>query len=112
MLPLYLRPLRWLAFVGLATACAPTYQLGLKPAHATGLFAEGREQVRAVADALQQKAALLQDHALRKVILAPGQQVRGYLYFPRCDAADGLALKAPVGSRVVPLEFARVRRRQ
>ena len=28
MLPLYLRPLRWLALVGLVAACAPTYQLG------------------------------------------------------------------------------------
>lgn len=280
MLPFYLRPLRWLALVGLATACAPTYQLGLKPAHATGLFAEGREQARAVADSvevrlsfvcyeptrvvfeaeyrnptrrsllvdpaafhyeanrlpapapgpkakrpkplpgtqvtaavaaasmslplpplppravaafdpepeitflratagkeaqkaarfdwlglglaaaslatdvasigkretpaqfqnraaihdaavtyntisaaakiehavaaevMQQRAALLQDYALRKVTLAPGQQVRGYLYFPRYDAADGFVLKAPVGSTVVPLEFAQVRKRQ
>ena len=275
-----LRPLRWLALAGLATACAPTYQLGLKPARPTGLFAEGREQVQAVADTvevrlsfvcyeptrvvfeaeyrnptrhalvvdpaafqyeasrrpapafepharrpkplpgtevtaavaaasmalplpplpprpvpafdpepeitylrataakeatkaarfdwlglalgaaslatdvasigrretaaqfqsraaihdaavtynaisaatkiehalaadvLQQRAAHLQDYALRKVTLTPGQQVRGYLYFPRYDAADALLVKAPVGSRVVPLEFAQVRRRR
>ncbi|MBD2720651.1 MULTISPECIES: hypothetical protein [Hymenobacter] len=280
MLSLYLRPLRWLALVGLATACAPTYQLGLKPVKSTGLFAEGREQAQAVADSvevrlsfvcyeanrvvfeaeyrnptrrslvvdpaafqyeanrlpapaaepkakrpkplpgaevtaavaaasmslplpplppqavaafdpepeisalkakadkeaekasrfdwlglglaaaslatdvasigkretaaqyqnrvaihdaavaynvissatkiehavaaevLQQRAALLQDYALRKVTLEPGQQVRGYLYFPRYDAADGFVLKAPVGSTVVPLEFAQVRTRQ
>ena len=30
--------------------------------------------------------------------LEPGQQVRGYLYFLRYDAADGLVVKAPVGS--------------
>lgn len=63
------------------------------------------------ADVLQQRAAHLQEYALRKVTLEPGQQVRGYLYFPRYDAADALVVKAPVGSRVVPLEFAQVRRR-
>ena len=63
------------------------------------------------ADQLQQRAAHLQEYALRKVILEPGQQVRGYLYFPRFDAADALLVQAPVGSRVVPLEFAQVRRR-
>ncbi|MET4075590.1 hypothetical protein [Hymenobacter sp. UYCo722] len=64
------------------------------------------------ADQLQMRAAHLQQYALRKVTLEPGQQVRGYLYFPRYDAADALVVKAPVGSRVVPLEFAQVRRRQ
>ncbi|MBH8571070.1 hypothetical protein KB206_19405 [Microvirga sp. STS02] len=280
MLPFYVRSLRWLALAGLATACAPTYQLGMKPTRATGFFVEGREQAQAVADSvevrlsfvcyeptrvvfeaeyrnptrhalvvdpaafqyeasrradagfdfkgrrpkplpgtevsaavaaasqwlalpplppkpvaafdpepeiaalhnqaeneaakaaridwfgialsaaslatdvasigkretvaqyqsrtsirdaafaynvvsaankvehavtadvLQQRAAMLQDYALRKVTLEPGQQVRGYLYFPRYDAADGLVVKAPVGGRMVPLEFAQVRRRQ
>ena len=64
------------------------------------------------ADVLQQRAAHLQEYALRKVTLEPGQQVRGYLYFPRYDAADGLVLQAPVGSRVVPLEFSQLRRRR
>ncbi|MDQ2794154.1 MAG: hypothetical protein M3Y12_09125 [Bacteroidota bacterium] len=280
MLPRYLRPLRLLALAGLATACAPTYQLGLKPAQATNLFVEGREQAQATADSvevrlsficyegsrvvfeaeyrnptthalvvdpaafryeasrrpaptydlkgrrpkplpgtevtaavaaasqsvvlpplppkpvaafdpepeitmlratadreaakaaridwfgvalstaslvssvvsinqretvahyqsraaiqdaafaynavsaatkighamsaevLHQRAAQLQEYALRKVTLQPGQQVRGYLYFPRYDAADALVVRAPVGSRVVQLEFAQVRRRQ
>jgi hypothetical protein len=282
MLPFYFRSLRWLALAGLVTACAPTYQLGLKPAKTTGLFAEGREQAQAVADSvevrlsficyeptrivfeveyrnptrhalvvdpaafqyeasrlptptpvpgqklkspkpqpgtevtaasaaaslalplpplppqpiaafdpepeiialrdhadseaakaarfdwlglalgvasiatdvatigrretvaqyqtraaihnvavtynvisaatkmehaataeiMQQRAANLQEYALRKVTLEPGQQVRGYLYFPRYDAADGLVVHAPVGSRVVPLEFAQVRKRR
>ena len=61
------------------------------------------------AEVLQQRAAQLQEYALRKVTLEPGQQVRGYLYFPRYDAADALVVQAPVGSRVVPLEFAQVR---
>lgn len=282
MLPFYCRPLRWLALAGLATACAPTYQLGLKPARSTNLFVEGREQAQAMADSvevrlsfvcyeptrvvfeaeyrnptrralvvdpaafqyeasrlpasppvpgqklkrpkplpgtevtaavaaasmalplpalppravaafdpepeitalhdkaaseankaarvdwlglalgaaslavdvasigkretvaqyqsraaihdvavtynvisaatkmehavtadvLQQRAAMLQEYALRKVTLAPGQQVRGYLYFPRYDAADGLVVKAPVGGNMVPLEFAQVRVRR
>ncbi|GAB2874442.1 hypothetical protein [Hymenobacter ruber] len=280
MLPFYVRSLRWLALAGLATGCAPTYQLGMKPTRATGFFVEGREQAQTVADSvevrlsfvcyeptrvvfeaeyrnpshhalvvdpaafqyeasrlpapvpgpkakrpkplpgaevtaavaaasmalplpplppnavaafdpepeitalrskadseatkaakfdwlglalgaaslatdvasigkretpaqyqsraaihdaavtysvistaakiehavaaevLQQRAAMLQDYALRKVTLQPGQQVRGYLYFPRYDAADGLVVKAPVGGNMVPLEFAQVRRRQ
>jgi hypothetical protein len=64
------------------------------------------------ADVLHQRAADLQGYALRKVTLAPGQQVRGYLYFPRYDTADGFLVRAPVGSNVVPLEFAQVRTRQ
>jgi hypothetical protein len=64
------------------------------------------------AEVMQQRAAMLQDYALRKVTLAPGEQVRGFLYFPRYDAADGFVVKAPVGSGVVPLEFAQVRKRQ
>lgn len=63
------------------------------------------------ADVLQRRAAQLQDYALRKVTLAPGQQVRGYVYFPRYDAADGLVVTAPVGRRAAPLEFVQTRRR-
>ena len=76
------------------------------------LSAATRIEHAVAADILQQRAAHLQEYALRKVTLAPGQQVRGYLYFPRYDAADGFVLKAPVGSTVVPLEFAQVRKRQ
>ena len=76
------------------------------------LSAATRIEHAVAADILQQRAAHLQEYALRKVTLAPGQQVRGYLYFPRYDAADALVVQAPVGSRVVPLEFAQVRRRQ
>jgi len=64
------------------------------------------------AEVMQQRAANLQEYALRKVTLEPGQQVRGYLYFPRYDAADGLVVRAPVGHTGVPLEFTQVRKRQ
>ncbi len=63
-------------------------------------------------EVLRQRAAMLQEYALRKVTLAPGEQVRGYLYFPRYDAADALVVQAPVGSGLVPLEFAQVRVRR
>ena len=64
------------------------------------------------AEVLQQRATNLRDYALRKLTLQPGQQVRGYLYFPRYDAADGLVLEAPVGTGTVPLEFAQTRVRR
>lgn len=64
------------------------------------------------AEVMQQRAADLQEYALRKVTLAPGFQVKGYLYFPRYDAADALVVNAPVGSSAVPLEFVQVRRRR
>ena len=80
---------------------------------AYGMISAATKVEHAVAaEVLQQRAAHLQEYALRKVTLAPGQQVRGYLYFPRYDAADALVVKAPVGTRVVPLEFAQVRKRQ
>ena len=61
---------------------------------------------------MQERAASLQEYALRKVSLALGYQVRGYLYFPRYDAADGLVVQAPVGRKAVPLEFVQVRTRK
>ena len=64
------------------------------------------------AEVMQARAANLKDYALRKVTLAPGEQVRGYLYFPRYDAADGLVVKVPVGSTVAPLEFVQTRVRR
>ncbi|MCC3152330.1 hypothetical protein Q3A66_03615 [Hymenobacter sp. BT770] len=64
------------------------------------------------AEAMHERAANLQEFALRKVSLAPGYQVRGYLYFPRYDAADGLVVQAPVGRSAVPLEFVQVRTRR
>ena len=64
------------------------------------------------AEVMQARAANLQNYALRKVTLEPGQQVRGYLYFPRYDAADGFVVRAPVGSSIVPLEFTQTRVRR
>ncbi|OGX85816.1 hypothetical protein [Hymenobacter glacialis] len=64
------------------------------------------------AEVMQQRAANLQEYALRKVTLQPGHEVRGYLYFPRYDAADALVVRAPVGSTMVPLEFAQKRTRR
>jgi len=66
----------------------------------------------AAAEVMQQRAANLQEYALRKVTLAPGYEVRGYLYFPRYDAADALVVRAPVGSRAAPLEFVQTRQRR
>lgn len=64
------------------------------------------------ADVLQARAANLQEYALRKVTLAPGQQVRGYVYLPRFDTADGLLLRLPVrDEEAVNLTFAQTRRR-
>jgi hypothetical protein len=61
---------------------------------------------------MQARAADLQEYALRKVTLEPGFEVKGYLYFPRYDAADALIVKAPVGAATVPLEFKQVRTRR
>ena len=50
----FLRSWSFGALVGLAaTACAPTYQLGMKPARPSGLFTDGREQVQALADSVE-----------------------------------------------------------
>ena len=64
------------------------------------------------ADVMQQRAANLQEYALRKVTLEPGHEVRGLLYFPRYDAADALLVKAPVGNKAASLEFVQVRTRK
>jgi hypothetical protein len=61
------------------------------------------------AEVLAGQAERLRDFALRKVTLAPGEQVRGYLYFPRYDAADELKLTVPLGRQQVPLRFLQIR---
>lgn len=53
MAPFHVRSLPLLALTVLTTACAPTYQLGLKPAQSTNLFVEGREQALAPADSVE-----------------------------------------------------------
>ena len=64
------------------------------------------------AEAMQLRALSLQDYALRKVTLEPGQQVRGLLYFPRFDAADTVRILAPVPGGVLPLEFVQTHTRR
>lgn len=64
------------------------------------------------AEALHLRALNLQDFALRTVTLEPGQQVRGYLYFPRFDAADAVQVLAPVPGGTLPLEFVQTHTRR
>ena len=74
--------------------------------------AAARVEHAVTADVLHARAANLQEYALRKVTLQPGQQVRGYVYLPRFDTADGLLLRLPVGAAAaVPLEFVQTRQR-
>ncbi len=64
------------------------------------------------ADALHLRALNLQDYALRKVTLEPGQQVRGFVYFPRFDAADTVRVLAPVPGGSLPLDFVQTHTRR
>ncbi len=74
--------------------------------------AANKMQQAITADVLQARAANLQEYALRKVTLAPGQQVRGYVYLPRFDTADGLLLRLPVRDGMgVDLGFEQTRQR-
>ena len=74
--------------------------------------AANKVQQAVTADVLHARAMNLQEYALRKVTLAPGQQVRGYVYLPRFDTADGLLLRLPVrDNAAVLLPFAQTRQR-
>ena len=64
------------------------------------------------AETMQLRALNLQDYALRKVTLEPGQQVRGYLYFPRYPTADTVRILAPVPGGRLPLDFVQTHTRQ
>ena len=66
----------------------------------------------ATAQALAQRAETLRQYALRRVRLLPGQQVRGYVYLPRFDEADGLRVLAPLGRRQVALDFVQTHQRR
>ncbi len=66
----------------------------------------------ATAGAMAQRADMLSQYALRRVVLQPGQQVRGYVYLPRFDQADGLQILAPVGRRQVPIDFVQTHQRR
>jgi hypothetical protein len=64
------------------------------------------------AETMAIRAEQFSQYALRRVQLLPGQQVRGYVYLPRFDEADGLRVLAPVGSRQVPLDFVQTHQRR
>lgn len=64
------------------------------------------------ADALAWHAAQLRDFGLRQGTLLPGQQVRGYVFLPRFDAADSLRVLAPLGQGQAILDFAQVHQRR
>lgn len=66
----------------------------------------------ATAGAMAQRADVLSHYALRRVVLQPGQQVRGYVYLPRFDQADGLEVLAPVGHQQVALSFVQTHQRR
>lgn len=49
---------------------------------------------------------------LRKNTLLPGQGIRGYVYFPRADAADILRLVLPLRAQPLLLSYSQLRSRQ
>lgn len=64
------------------------------------------------AEALARRAAQLRDYALRRTSLRPGQQVRGYVYLPRFDPADGLRVLAPLGTGQAAFDFVQTHQRR
>ncbi|GAA4353539.1 hypothetical protein GCM10023185_14270 [Hymenobacter saemangeumensis] len=77
-------------------------------------IASGANKVRQAitAEELRRQSGRLQEHALRKVTLQPGEQVYGLVYFPRIDTADTLRLQAPGPNGPVPLEFIQTHTRE
>jgi len=45
-------------------------------------------------------------------VLEPGQQVRGYVFLPRFDHADGLEVLAPVGQQLHSFAFVQSHQRR
>jgi hypothetical protein len=78
----------------------------------TAISNASRVRHAATAGALAQRAELLRQYALRRVVLRPGEQVRGYVYLPRFDQADGLRVLAPVGQQQVALDFVQSHQRR
>ena len=74
----------------------------------------GSNRVRhaATAGALARRAAQLRDFALRRTSLLPSQQVRGYVYLPRFDPADGLRVLAPLGTGQAAFDFVQTHQRR
>lgn len=66
----------------------------------------------ATAEELAWHAAHLRDFGLRQGPLLPSQQVRGYVYLPRFDAADSLRVLAPLGRGQAALSFVQEHQRR
>ncbi len=66
----------------------------------------------ATAEALARRATMLREYALRRVVLQPGEQVRGYVFLPRFDHADGLDVLAPVGQQLLSFRFVQAHQRR
>jgi|SRR6476661_1081947 len=64
------------------------------------------------AEELRRQSGSMQEYALRKVTLQPGEEVYGLVYFPRVDTADSLRLHAPGPNGPVPLEFIQTHTRE
>ncbi len=77
----------------------------------TAVASARRASQAVTAEAMAGAAARLRDFALRPGRLLPGQQVRGYVYLPRFDEADGLRVLAPLGKRQVTLDFVQTHQR-
>lgn len=68
-------------------------------------FDEQREQHAQQADNLYSRQHTMQAVALRKTKVKPGEYVRGYVYFPRTDAARRLRVVVFFNERPVAFDF-------
>ncbi|GAA4013038.1 hypothetical protein GCM10022408_27390 [Hymenobacter fastidiosus] len=111
-------------FEGSIKAINPEQKLdGLTAAVAYNVSESQRAMLLAPVDYAQQhrieySAAVLQAqtqkkeveaHLLRKNTLAPGQGIRGYVYFPRTDGADVLRLELPLRANPVVIPYKQLR---
>jgi len=77
-----------------------------------GINSDTRAHHASIIHTLAQRAGQLRKFALQRVQLQPGQQVRGYVYLPRFDAADGMQVLAPLGREPVALNFVQTHQRR
>ncbi|QJX45414.1 hypothetical protein HMJ29_00070 [Hymenobacter taeanensis] len=75
-------------------------------------YTNQRLEHAAAAEQLRGKQQELDQNALRKNTLLPGQRVRGYVYFPRTDMADLLRLVVPLNERPLTFDFNQYRVKQ
>ncbi|MDF7812176.1 hypothetical protein [Hymenobacter sp. YC55] len=68
-------------------------------------FDEQREQHAQQADNLYSQHQTIQEVALRKTNIKPGEYVRGYVYFPRTDMARRLRVVVFFNERPVTFDF-------